>query len=53
MNYCYVLIEWLSAGCATQMRIVTVTTNQQFAYNWQQATVDIQIKREVQRVTLI
>lgn len=48
----YVLIEWFLMGCDAQMRIVGVSANQQYAYNWVQANESEFTRREAREVQL-
>lgn len=51
--FCFVLIENYLNGCIAVRRIVSVTLNQQEAYDWLQATPPLMpqfINREVQQV---
>jgi hypothetical protein len=50
---CFVLIEWYLNGCNAQRRIVAVTLDQTYAYQWQQASVEIFITREALAVPFI
>lgn len=50
MNYCYVLTEYYLQGCQAAFKVVGVTLDQQYSYDWLKSPAPEFVSRRVEQV---
>lgn len=49
----FVLVEWVLQGCDVKFYVKGVTADQQYAYDWLNENVPIEIQRQVKNAPLM